>query len=458
VLVGEPGRHSAGDQAIVGLGYDASGNMTSDPTDGVTATYDAENRIATATKNGVTTTYTYDTEGNPVEKSNAGFSTVYWYLTPGIVAESDLSGNLKSEYVFFDGERVARKDFPGNAVSYYFSDHLKTASVITDSAGNIKSELDYYPWGGELQLTNNDSNHYKFTGKERDTESGLDYFGSRYYSNGLSRFTSPDLPLIDQHPGDPQSWNLYTYVRNNPLRFTDPTGNSLQGCENVAICQEMEGNGTNNAAGTVSEAANQTPDPDELEEQAQRGDPVLDVMKGAGKEAGNEVRDLAVTVVQLGNLVGGGNSDNVIVAPGYKADNKTQDIAMKGTALILLFTPGAGEEVGTVKVVRTISKGEKVGALLNELKVLTHESGGLEHAIVTLKNGDRLIVSGSGAGINFGSMSSQLRRIMIHTHPSTTGASTADRKALQALGQRRSWLYEFFGGGLSKFWSWIGGK
>jgi len=189
----------------------------------------------------------------------------------GIVAESDLAGNLQAEYVFFAGVRVARKDFPGGAVSYYFSDHLKSTSVVTDAAGNIKAESDYYAFGGELQLTNNDSNHYKFTGKERDTESGLDYFGARYYSNGLGRFTSPDLPFIDQHPGDPQSWNLYTYVRNNPLRFRDPTGNSLQGCANVAMCQEMEGNGTNNAAGTVSEAANQTPDPDELEEQAERG-------------------------------------------------------------------------------------------------------------------------------------------------------------------------------------------
>src|SRR5437016_2895023 len=64
-----------------------------------------------------------------------GSTTLYWYMAPGIVAESDPSGALKSEYVFFNGERVARKDFPGNAVSYYFSDHLKTASVITDSAG-----------------------------------------------------------------------------------------------------------------------------------------------------------------------------------------------------------------------------------------------------------------------------------------------------------------------------------
>lgn len=100
-------------------------------------------------------------------------------MTPGIVAESDFSGNLKSEYVFFNGERVARRDYPSGSVAYYFSDHLKTASIITDSAGNIKAESDYYPWGGELQFVNNDSNHYKFTGKERDTESGLDYFGAQ---------------------------------------------------------------------------------------------------------------------------------------------------------------------------------------------------------------------------------------------------------------------------------------
>jgi hypothetical protein len=61
-----------------------------------------------------------------------------WYSTGAGVAESDLSGALKSEYVFFDGERVARRDLPAGSVAYYFSDHLKTASVITDSLGNIK--------------------------------------------------------------------------------------------------------------------------------------------------------------------------------------------------------------------------------------------------------------------------------------------------------------------------------
>lgn len=64
----------------------------------------------------------------------------------------------------------------------------------------------------------------RFTGKERDAESGLDYFGARYYGSALGRFTSPDDPSNDQDPHDPQSWNLYSYVRNNPLKNVDPFG------------------------------------------------------------------------------------------------------------------------------------------------------------------------------------------------------------------------------------------
>src|SRR5205807_3607377 len=83
--------------------------------------------------------------------------------------------------------------------------------------------------GGELQFSNNDSNHYKFTGKERDSETGLDYFGARYYSNGLGRFISADwsaepVPVPYAHFDDPQSLNQYTYVRNTPTTYDDADG------------------------------------------------------------------------------------------------------------------------------------------------------------------------------------------------------------------------------------------
>jgi RHS repeat-associated protein len=209
---------------IAGYGYDAAGNMTQDVTTGLAYVYDAENRIASV--NG--TTYVYDADDNRVEKSSGGTGRLYWHMSPGVVAETDLAGNLQAEYLFFNRQRIARKDFPSTSVSYYFSDQLKTAAVISDSAGNIKSESDYYPWGGELQVANGDTNHFKWTGHERDSESGLDYFGARYYGNGLSRFTSADSVGNDWEIADPQRWNLYTYARNNPLKYVDDLGEELK--------------------------------------------------------------------------------------------------------------------------------------------------------------------------------------------------------------------------------------
>ena len=190
-------------------------------------------------------------------------------MSPGIVGESDLSGALQSEYVFFDGERIARKDFPGKTVSYYFSDHLKTASVISDAIGsNIKSESDYYPWGGELQFANGDPNHYKFTGKERDAETGLDYFGARHYSNGLGRFITPDwaakataVPYADF--ADPQSLNLYTYVRNIPTSKVDADGHDLF-ADILYFATQKVGPALANVGNFLRDAATSLPPPHSL--------------------------------------------------------------------------------------------------------------------------------------------------------------------------------------------------
>jgi hypothetical protein len=100
--------------------------MTHDATSGLNYTFDQENRLTGAAGY----TYTYDGDGSRVRKSNGNLAangTLYWDMTPGVVAETDLAGTLKSEYVFFDGERVARRDGPTGAggVFYYFSDNLK---------------------------------------------------------------------------------------------------------------------------------------------------------------------------------------------------------------------------------------------------------------------------------------------------------------------------------------------
>jgi RHS repeat-associated protein len=68
----------------------------------------------------------------------------------------------------------------------------------------------------------------RYTGKERDTESGNDYFGARYFASTMGRWMSPDKPFADQHAGNPQSWNLYSYSLNNPLRFVDDDGREVK--------------------------------------------------------------------------------------------------------------------------------------------------------------------------------------------------------------------------------------
>jgi len=184
-----------------------------------TYSYDGDDRLTNA--GGYT--YTYDANSVRIKKASGSAGVLYWYgLNGEVLAESDLSGNFTAEYIFFNGQRVARRDSSG-AVHYYFSDHLGTHSLITDANGTMppQDESDFYPYGREIPITNNDSNHYKFTGKERDSESGLDNFGARYDASTMGRFMSPDPSNVGVNRLNPQSLNAYSYVLNNPLALTD---------------------------------------------------------------------------------------------------------------------------------------------------------------------------------------------------------------------------------------------
>jgi RHS repeat-associated protein len=96
----------------------------------------------------------------------------------------------------------------------------------------------------------------RFTGKERDAETGLDYFGARYFSGAQGRFTSPGAPFADQHPENPQSWNLYQYGYNNPLTNIDIDGRSVWAkAVKVVVKVAKTGNAAAAFADNVQDAA-----------------------------------------------------------------------------------------------------------------------------------------------------------------------------------------------------------
>jgi RHS repeat-associated protein len=124
--------------------------------------------------------------------------------------------------------------------TYLTSDHLGSTRAVTSVTGSPLARYDYAPFGEDLNtgmdgrtapflnnfypVQTSDGTDAKFTSKERDAETGLDFFEARHFSFTQGRFVSPDGPFNDQDPSNPQSWNLYSYIRNNPVNGTDPTG------------------------------------------------------------------------------------------------------------------------------------------------------------------------------------------------------------------------------------------
>jgi len=204
-----------------GFSYDLDGRLKNDGTN--TYAYDAEDNLQSA--GGVN--YSYDGNGLRVMKSNG---TIYWRGAGGsALTETNLTGGLQSEYVFFNGARIARRDSSGN-VYYLFADHLGSTRAATSATGAICYQADYTPYGGELTpygFTNTCAPNYRFTGYEYDSETQNNYAIARYYNPHLGRFISVDP--IDGALGDSQSWNKYAYVRNNPGNFTDPAGMDCAG-------------------------------------------------------------------------------------------------------------------------------------------------------------------------------------------------------------------------------------
>ena len=271
--------------------YDLNGNMTammdSSASLNRTLLWDEENRLkkttdtstsltstglstgsaGTSGTNSIVTTYGYGADGMRAVKKGK-YGTVQYVSENYVVRNKDLI----SKHVFAGNTRlvsnmVMREEKSGKMVSteqgcyYYHADHLGSSSVVTDKDGKFYEQLEYFPYGEtwvhNKAVAEQESTSYKFTGKELDPETGLYYFGARYYDGKLSRWTAADPALVkgsyfpkpkdfdtehdyywyfthnetDKLPGMGGVFNSinldgYQYAGQNPVKLVDPDGNA----------------------------------------------------------------------------------------------------------------------------------------------------------------------------------------------------------------------------------------
>jgi RHS repeat-associated protein len=211
---GQPHPHAVTTAGGSSYTYDNDGNMTSGA--GRAITWDAENRPASITAGGQTTTFVYGPQGERVKVTVGTVTTVY----VGDYYEKNLSTGVVTRYYTFGGQRVALRQ--GSTVYWIHADHLGSTAVVRDGEGNTVTRY-YYPWGGLRPPVNGDAHTQRlYTGQLLDASTGLYYYGARYYDVALGRFISPDT--IVPEPGNPQTLNRYAYCLNSPLRYMDPFG------------------------------------------------------------------------------------------------------------------------------------------------------------------------------------------------------------------------------------------
>ena len=208
--------------------------------------YDAENRLiqvdgtlGTCSSGGTTGTtacYYYDAQGHRVFRTGYTSDTCDSTGKRGYVF--DLAGRWLAEVNQVNGTGCTGEIYVGNRhlatsdgdMHLDHTDWLGTSRLLTDyqytsSHGFwIGQSCASLAFGDALNCTSTFDYHLHFTGKERDSESGLDSFGARYDSSSFGRFVTPDQPFFDQSPENPQSWNLYSYVLNNPISDIDSNG------------------------------------------------------------------------------------------------------------------------------------------------------------------------------------------------------------------------------------------
>jgi RHS repeat-associated protein len=193
--------------------------------DGQNFTYDATGQAATASYSGYLLQQYYDGNGLRVKKTESGATTYYLrssVLGEQVVAEINANGAWQRGYVYLGGQLVAVQQ--QNAVYWVHQDPVAKSKRVTNGSGNVVSTVELDPWGGNTNRNNNDAfQPHKFTNYERDGNAS-DEAMFRRYNRWYSKFDQPDPYEGSYNLADPQSFNRYAYVQNDPVNLVDPTG------------------------------------------------------------------------------------------------------------------------------------------------------------------------------------------------------------------------------------------
>jgi RHS repeat-associated protein len=210
---------------VGGLGYDVNGNLRSQS--GWTYTYDAQNRMLSATNGTTTATFGYDTRNRCVSRTINGTTMFFYFDGWNLIEDRNAADAQLRRYVHgaMVDEILAMISTTGS--HFFHHDAITSVVAITDATGAIEERYSYDVYGvatiknalGMVQSTSSAGNRFQFTGREYVPDLGLYDYRNRMYSQNFGRFLQTDQARFDA--GDV---NLYRYVANNPIRNGDPLG------------------------------------------------------------------------------------------------------------------------------------------------------------------------------------------------------------------------------------------
>lgn len=532
------------------LGYDLNGNLTSaTQSKYATLTYTEYDKVRTAagSAGGINYTWYYDESGNRIRETRskaAGSTRTTWYLHPdavgGLGFERETGGSADDNRHFLTaggvqvGVLVTSAAMPTLATNQtapnelatinakklelWVKDHLGSLVATADHSGALTQRYAYDPFGkrrpadgnydaagsieGDWSPAVNSGTARGFTGHEERDDIGIINMNGRIYDDHAGVFMQAD-PVV-QDMGDAQSYGAYTYVLNNPLALTDPSGFENQ--KNPVLDRVCSGScggpdprmnkdfGDRSQVNrfdygwemqeadrrrlaphpfqlsamygydgtqfrTVSQiAADALTRAARMEAYQARNDPVRIRTKlrewvrttapcssnSAQCRKERSLREAVIKEWTQSQALGDTTLDTLSLAFGVRAIwGLVEGLGVRFVEKGIRVESGIGSS-GPMQIERIIKKGEKVADIVSEAKGLTYTTGN-EYAVVTLANGERALVSGGPGGINFAEGS--ITKIFGHTHPTNAMPSAADAQALRDLGQSRQ--YVFFGGQMS---------